>query len=71
LNFGRRHFGPPDSERHIRKHFVSAVEEADALVPGGSPVRQEVVDDVGVLEHDVVHVAVRLTEKSSADYFLS
>ena len=50
----------PDAERHVRKNFVSAVKKSEPLPSGRAPEQQEVVDDVGVLEHNVVDVSVSL-----------
>lgn len=42
-------------------NLVVAVEKADALTSRAAPVVEEPLHQVGVVEHDVVNVAVQLT----------
>lgn len=53
--------GSLDAQGHVPVGLVAAVEEAHALVPRDPPVVEEPLHQVGVLEHDVVHVTVGLS----------
>ena len=54
----------PDSQRHSRMLLVGAIHEPGPLVTRPAPVVEKTINDAGVLEHDVIHVAVRLTVQS-------
>ena len=44
--------------------LVGAIHEPGPLVTRPAPVVEKTINDAGVLEHDVIHVAVRLTVQS-------
>ena len=49
-----------NTQRNIGRYFISTIEKSHSLIPSDSPIVEELVNDVIVLEENVVNVTIRL-----------